>query len=118
MAIHPPTTKAPLKILTYDEMTVALAAAYPRLQRRPLREFGGRWAHIDGIWTGGTGSSGDMMPDGFPIFSTLYSGHPEYDGPVHAGFEAWLEARGWGSEWYDGDTFFLMPLNYFHGVPA
>jgi hypothetical protein len=59
------------------------------------------------------------MPDGLPIFNHLRmhgdSQDPSdgsYDGGVHDGFTAWLEARGWYVENYDGETHLVIPIAY------
>lgn len=99
--------------LSLESMLADLRATFPTLRTRPLSEFGEQWAHAGGIWTG---QDTACMPDGLPIFSNLAYGEDGYDGPVHTGFLAWLEARGWGHEQYDGGTFFLVPLSCFEGA--
>jgi hypothetical protein len=82
-----------------------LVATFPGIHARPLREFGA--AGFDqGVWTGGEA----LMPDGLPIFSPLMQGEDTHDGGVHTGFTAWLEARGWYLENYDGGTYMIVPL--------
>lgn len=92
-------------MLFEPELLADLLATYPGIHARPLREFGAAgWEH--GVWTGGDA----LMPDGLPIFSTLMQGEETHDGGVHTGFTAWLEARGWYLECYDGGTYFIVPL--------
>ncbi len=70
-----------------------------------------KWKDAEGIWTG----VGEIsMPDGMPILWTLECADPDYyDGHVHHAFIAWLKARGWAYEQYDGATLFVVPLSYF-----
>jgi hypothetical protein len=83
-----------------------LAATFPGVFARPLREHGS--AGFDfGVWTGGDAH----MPDGMPIFSELLTNEPEYEDGAHAGFRAWLQQRGWTVENYDGETFFIVPFS-------
>lgn len=93
-------------------MMAGLAATYPDLEIRPLRDFGSQWVDKTGVWTGGGEA---VMPDGCPIFNDLTSSDSEgnYDGFVHTGFLAWLGRRGWGYEHYDGATFLLVPMSHF-----
>ncbi len=92
------------------QMMAEIAITFPTLKVRPLREFSSGYANAEGIWTG---ADGDMMPDGYPIFATTDPDPDLYDGYVHTGFLAWLEARGWAYDAYDGGTYFLVPLSYF-----
>jgi hypothetical protein len=91
-----------------DEQLLAdLRATFPGIDARPLREFGTEWRNRPGVWTGGDSIS---MPDGLPIFSSMHCDDPHYNGYVHDGFEAWLQARGWYVETYDGGTFLILSL--------
>lgn len=86
-----------------------LIATYPGLHVRPVREFGADYRDWTGVWTGGPGD----MPDELPIFNELEHGsEDEWDGHVHKGFTAWLEARGWYIECYDAGTYFIIPIAY------
>lgn len=100
-----------MQALTYDAMRADLAATFPGLWMRPLREFGQQWKDVDGIWAGG----GDTpMSDGLPILWALECSDPDnYDGHIHHAFVAWLKARGWSYELYDAATLLLVPLSYF-----
>ncbi|MGW8306352.1 MAG: hypothetical protein ACWGIK_11095 [Achromobacter pulmonis] len=104
-----------MQALTYDAMRADLAATFPGLWMRPLREFGEQWEDVEGIWTGAEDEV--LMPDGMPIFETVSPDPDDYDGTVHLGFIAWLDARGWSWDRYDGSTYFLVPDSYF-GAPA
>ena len=83
----------PLKLeVSSAQLLADLHATFPGIFARPLREFGTRWAEVDGIWTGGEVT----MPDGMPMFNSFACPDPDdYNGRVHQAFEAWLEARGW-----------------------
>lgn len=92
-----------------------MAATFPCLFKRPLREFGPDYANMIGVWTGGPGD----MPDGLPIFNHLRTyGDSEnpadgsYDGGIHDGFTEWLELRGWYIENHDGETMLIIPISY------
>lgn len=104
-----------MQALTYEVMRADLAATFPGLWMRPLREFGEQWKDVEGIWTGAEDEV--LMPDGLPIFETVSPDPDDYDGTVHHGFIAWLKARGWAWDRYDGSTYFLVPESYF-GAPA
>lgn len=100
-----------MQALTYDAMRADLAATFPGLWMRPLREFGQQWKGVDGIWAGGDDT---LMPDGLPILWTLECSDPDdYDGHVHHGFVAWLKTRGWAYEMYDPCTLLLVPQAHF-----
>lgn len=80
-----------------------LKATYPRIQTRPLAEFGYRPCQ-HGVWTGGEAA----MADGEQIFCSLACPDSDiYDGHVHRAFTAWLDQRGWFVEAYDADVFFI-----------
>ena len=103
------------KLPSESALIEEMKATYPGLHIRPVREFGKDYAHWIGVWTGGPGD----MPDGLPIFDSLRhhgdSDNPSdgaYDGGVHDGFSAWLEARGWYLENHDGATFLIIPIAY------
>ena len=96
--------------LSTDNMLADIAIVFPTLWTRRLSEFGSDYAGQEGIWTG---ADGDCMPGGEPLFSTMANGEAPYNGPVHEGFERWLENRGWAWEQYDGATFFLIPISAF-----
>lgn len=101
-----------MQALTYDAMRADLAATFPGIWMRPLREFGEQWKDVEGIWTGAEDEV--LMPDGWPIFERLCCPDPDYyDGTVHHGFIAWLDARGWAYDQYDELTYFLVPASYF-----
>ena len=92
-----------------------LKTTFPGLHVRPVREFGKDYRDWIGVWTGGHGD----MSDGLPIFNHLrYYGDSDdpadgsYDGGVHDGFTAWIKARGWYIENYDGETMFIIPIAY------
>ena len=87
------------------DMLIELRRLCPGIWARPLREFNPQ--HDEGIWTGMDGQH--AVPDGLPMFCSFANGCDGYNGPVHTGFEAWLAARGWWAENYDGATFFLLP---------
>ena len=89
-----------------ESLIADLRATYPGLHVRPLREYGGTWKGSVGGWTGGPGD----MPDGLPIFNDLAYGEDGYDGGVHEGFTAWLEARGWYMECEDAGTYVVIPI--------
>ncbi|WP_313457948.1 hypothetical protein [Achromobacter sp.] len=100
-----------MQALTYDAMRADLAATFPGLWMRPLRDFSGQWKDAEGIWMGADETA---MPDGQPILWTLECADPDnYDGHVHRAFVAWLKARGWAYELYDPATLFVVPLSYF-----
>lgn len=82
-----------------------LKATYPRLHVRPVEEK-------DGLQFGGVyWISGEAeMPDGYPVFSTLHCGEPEYNGTVHAAFEQWLADRGFYLECWDYGLHVVCPL--------
>lgn len=89
-------------------MLTELTITFPALWKRPLSDFGNGYAGQPGVWTGA--DSCHVMQDGDPIFFAAGIGAPPYnDGPVHEAFNAWLQARGWCWDRYDGDTFFLVP---------
>lgn len=99
-----------MKPITTEAMLADLSSSFPALWKRPLREFGKpglEMARGEGVWTGQ--DTGHDMPDGSPIFNDLANGDDDYDGTVHLGFLAWLNARGWYCENYDGATYFLIP---------
>ena len=102
--------------MSTDQMLVELTITFPKLWKRRLSEFGKAYATTPGIWTGA--DAHHDMPDGDPIFDLLCPDDDFYDGFVHVGFIAWLDARGWGIERYDGDTFFLLPKSNFDWVKA
>lgn len=96
--------------LPSEEALIAdLKATFPGIHARPLREFGAPGREYPcGVWAGADGTA---MPDELPIFSTLACSDPDhYDGNIHVGFLAWLQARGWYVESYDGGTHFIVPL--------
>lgn len=68
------------------------------LLRDLANEFPGLYVReINGeVWISGEADIND-----FPIFSTLYFGHENYNGSVHVVFEKWLEDRGWYLECQD-----------------
>ena len=83
-----------------------MKATYPGLKARPLKEFG--YAGFDyGVWSGGEA----LMPDGLPVFCSMMFHEPDhYDNDVHLAFLAWLEARGWYVENFDGLTHMIVPI--------
>lgn len=94
---------------TTAAMMAELSITFPAMRIRPLREFGRDYACAEGVWT--YEDVAHVMPDGLPMFCSLSDGgddFPEYDGTVHIGFTAWLDARGWYAERYDGGTYFLL----------
>ena len=89
-----------------DGLLADLKATFPGIFARPLGDFGAQgWGH--GVWTGADGTT---MPDGLPIFSNLMEGEETHDGGVHTAFLAWLEARGWYVETWDGETHLIVPI--------
>ena len=74
-----------------------LKSAFPGLHIRPLREFGAS-GFDHGVWTGMDGAA--QFSDGTPLFLTVPSEEDGYDGGIHTGFSAWLDARGWYIENY------------------
>lgn len=102
----------PSATLSEAQMMAELRIVFPTLWMRPLWQFASRYKFSEGIWTGSDHHS--VMPDGAPIFDA--SGHADPDNyiePVHQGFIAWLERRGWAWDRYDDSTFFLVPNSYF-----
>lgn len=83
-----------------------LKSAFPGLHIRPLREFGAS-GFDHGVCTGMDGAA--QFSDGTPLFLTVPSEEDGYDGGIHTGFSAWLDARGWYIENYDGETLFIVP---------
>lgn len=91
--------------MSEETLIADLLATFPGIHARPLREFGAKgWTH--GVWTGGEA----RMPDGLPVFSDIAYADDTYDGGVHTGFSAWLEARGWYLERYDELAFFIVTI--------
>ena len=101
------TTAVPMSV---EAMHTDLRLTFPALRTRPLQDFGVR-GFTEGFWT--DEESAHSMPDGLRIFDNISAlagdDAPDYDGTVHAGFVAWLDARGWYVERYDGLTYFLVP---------
>jgi len=65
-------------MISEEALLTDLKATYPGIHAHPLREYGAPgWTR--GVCTGGEA----VMPDGMPMFSTLYYGNPTYDGDVH-----------------------------------
>ena len=91
--------------MTTADMLIDLRRLCPGIWARTLHEFSP--IDTEGIWTGIDGAH--VMPDDLPMFCSFANGCDGYNGPVHTGFEAWLAARGWWVENYDGATFFLLP---------
>lgn len=91
--------------MSTDTMLTELRRLCPGIRARPAREFAPYYP--EGIWTGLDGAH--VMPDGLPMFCSFANGSDGYNGPIHTGFEAWLAARGWWVESYDGATFLLLP---------
>ncbi|RBL87882.1 hypothetical protein DDE05_00455 [Streptomyces cavourensis] len=104
-----------MQALTYDAMRTDLATTFPGLWMHPLREFGEQWKNAEGIWTRAEGEV--LMPDGLPVFERVNPDFDDYDGTVHHGFIAWLKARGWAWDRYDGSTYFLVSESNF-GAPT
>ena len=92
--------------MTDEHLISDLLATFPGVHARPIRECRVP-GYQDGVWLAGEAE----MPDGFPMFSTLYYGEPEFNGDVHEGFERWLEDRGYWLETYDYGTYFALPIN-------
>ena len=84
-----------------------LKSAFPGLHIRPLREFGASGFDC-GVWTGM--DSAVLFSDGKPMFLPAPVSVDGYDGGIHDGFTAWLDARGWYVENYDGETLFIVPV--------
>lgn len=84
-----------------------LQSSFPGLSVRPLREFGADGFDY-GVWTGV--DSAARFADGSPLFVSPCFCADEYDGGIHTGFSAWLDARGWYIENYDGATLFIVPI--------
>lgn len=93
-------------------MLADLSASFPALEKRPLSEFSSAYAGQDGVVV--CGDVPRMLETGEPIFCWIGGcAEGSYDGYIHTGFVAWLEARGWAWECYDIGTMFLVPESYF-----
>lgn len=97
-------------------MLADLSASFPAMKKRPLAEFSQEFAAQDGVWV--CGDPPTMPGTAEPIFCWMGSGYCAdeeglYDGYIHTGFVAWLEARGWFWECYDIGTALLVPDSYF-----
>ena len=84
-----------------------LQSSFPELFIRPLREFGNRYKHMTGVWTGKNSAA---FADGMPLFCHSSCEDESYDGGVHEWFLDWLESRGWYIEFYDEETLFIVPI--------
>ncbi len=89
--------------MTDAQLIEDLRATFPGIWARPAAEYG-RPEYQTGVWVGGEA----LMPDDFPVFSTLYVGEPEYDGTVHEGFLAWLRDRGYCLDCWDYGVYFAV----------
>lgn len=92
-------------MINETQLLAEMKATFPGIHARPLKEFGAT-GFTYGVWTGGEA----LMPDDWPIFTTLHANEPEYDGGVHRAFTAWLESRGWYLECYDYGTYMALPI--------
>jgi hypothetical protein len=93
--------------LTDEQLIADLLATFPGVHARPAREYG-RPEFIEGVWMAGEAD----MPDGYPMFSTLHYGEPEYEeGDVHVGLQRWIEERGYFVETWDHGVYFAVPSN-------
>lgn len=92
--------------LTDEALIADLLATFPGIMARPIAEYKAP-GYVDGAWIGGEAT----MPDGLPMFSTLYYGEPEFDGGIHTALIEWIEARGYYLETYDHGTYFALPVN-------
>lgn len=95
--------------LTDEQMAAELTITFRITRLISLPEWGPKHGAHGGFVVGTEG----QMPDGEPMFTELPGDDDGYDGFIHKGFSAWLEARGWAYDAYDGGTFFLVPLSYF-----
>lgn len=103
-----------IESITQQQMLIDLSASFPALVKRPLAEFGADYAGKDGFWV--TEQGQPMMPDSDESLFNWSGGavdDPTYNGFMHTGFEAWLQARGWAWDCYDIGTIFLVPEAYF-----
>ncbi len=82
-----------------------LQATFPGSRPVSLRTWQG---HTDSIGVVVCGEA-EVAP-GQPIGPYRYVDMPEYNGLIHTGFEAWLEARGWYAEVYEYGTLWILPL--------
>ena len=82
-----------------------LAATFPGTNPRSLRQWSGRSTSFGACVCGEA-----VMPDGCEIGPYIFPDSDEYDGWVHAGFEAWVEARGWYVELYEPGALHIVPI--------
>lgn len=85
--------RAPLSL---SRLLLDIRATFPKLVIE-LRTINRRSPGAELIWMIAA-SEDALMPDGNPFF--LIGAAPEYSDGVHAGFDAWLAARGWYIERY------------------
>ncbi len=94
--------------MTESELMVDIAATFPHMWMRPMREYGATSPGYDGI---GVQIGEGVLADGEEIVSTLACNDPDvYDGHVHLAFIEWVKSRGWRVEEYDPGVVFVMPL--------
>lgn len=82
-----------------------LNATFPGVDATSLRQWSG---HSDCL--GAVVSGEARMPDGLEIGPYIAPEIDEYDGYIHQGFEAWLNARGWYVELYEPGTLWVVPI--------
>jgi hypothetical protein len=85
--------RAPLNL---SRLLLDVRVTFPKLLVE-LRPISRRLPGAELIWMIAA-SEDALMPDGNPFF--LIGDAPEYSDGIHAGFDAWLDARGWYIERY------------------
>lgn len=91
--------------MTDEQLIADLLATFPGVHAKPARDY--CKTRQEGVWVAGEA----VMPDGYPMFSTMHFGEPEFNGDVHAALERWLEDRGYWLETYDYGVYFALPAN-------
>lgn len=97
----------PVESIPVEELMEQLRTNFPNLY---VRMSGKLFSDRGTLWTGV--HHDHVFHDGKQIFMDDSSGPiAGYDGGVHCGFTAWLEARGWYLENHDGESYVICAID-------